>query len=118
MSKTTTLQTEAEYNAAITDARAKYHAIVDTGNRHAVAAASAVVTELQAQREAFLATGAAVCKTCNNAPLGMLKTPAIYGANEQLKAGAVYAVACRVCQVYETAGSPRAAVERWNAKRA
>jgi hypothetical protein len=114
---TKTLTTEADFNAAITEARAAYHAIVDTGNRHEVGAASALVSELQAARESFLARGAKPCAACGNPPLGMLKRPEVW-EHGQLKSGVVYAVACRACQVYETGGSPERAVARWNEKRA
>jgi hypothetical protein len=114
---TKTLQTEADFNAAITEARAAYHAIVDTGNRHDVAAATALVSALQADREAFLARGAKLCGTCQNAPLGMLKRPEVW-EHGQLKSGVVYAIACRKCQTYETGSSPDKAAARWNEKRA
>lgn len=109
------MRTEQELNGLITEAKSAYHEIVDTGNRHELAAAAKAVTDLQAELQATLAAGADPCPECAAQPIGLLKRPAIYKGG-LLEVGPVYEVGCLVCDVRRARGStPAQAVESWNA---
>jgi hypothetical protein len=93
---------------AIENAQAKYFAIVDTGNRAEVQAASQAVKAAKAALSAALVVGADPCPSCGGVPHGMLQP--------RPQDVTLVEIGCLACRYHRAnGGSPEWAREKWNA---